>query len=119
METSDHVPCLISINTPIPKGRIFEFENYLMEHEQFVNIVHHGWSLPTFQTNAAKIITAKFKNLKMVIKAWQAQLSSLKATISNIKLLLTFLGYLEEFRDLTLFEWNFKSIGNKEDPQDG
>jgi len=47
-----------------------------MEHEQFINIVQHGWFLPT-QTDAAKVITAKFKNLRRVIKAWQAQLSSL------------------------------------------
>ena len=81
-----------------------------MEHEHFFSIVHHGWSLPTFQTDAAKIITAKFKNLRRVIKAWQSQLSSLKVIISNVKLILSFLGYLKEFRDLTIFEWNFKSI---------
>jgi hypothetical protein len=58
METSENVPCLISINTPIPKSKVFRFENYLMEHEQFMNVVQHGWSLPTFQTDAAKHITA-------------------------------------------------------------
>jgi len=110
MEISDHVPCLISINTPIPRGKVFRFENYLMEHEHFMSIVQHGWSLPTFQNDSTKIITAKFKNLRRVIKAWQAQLSSLKAAISNVKLILSFMGYLEEFGDLTLFDWNFKEI---------
>jgi len=28
METSDHVPCAISISTKIPKGSIFRFENH-------------------------------------------------------------------------------------------
>lgn len=28
METSDHVPCLVSINTSIPKGHLFRFENF-------------------------------------------------------------------------------------------
>ena len=110
MEISDHVPCLISINTPIPRGKVFRFENYLMEHEHFMSIVQHGWSLPTFKNDSTKIITAKFKNLRRVIKAWQAQLSSLKAAISNVKLILSFMGYLEEFGDLTLFDWNFKEI---------
>jgi hypothetical protein len=32
METSDHTPCVISIATDIPKGNIFRFENYWMEH---------------------------------------------------------------------------------------
>jgi len=109
METSDHVPCLISISTVIPKGRVFRFENYLMEHEHFMSIVQHGWSLTTFQTNATKIITAKFKNLRRLIKSWQSQLSSLKANIADVKLILSFLGVLEEFRDLTLMKWNFKA----------
>ena len=106
METSDHSPCLISIGTTIPKGKNFHFENYLMEHEHFFSIVQHGWSLPTPQTDAAKIITAKFKNLRRVIKSWQSQLSSLKSNIANVKLILSLLGLLEEFRDLTLMEYN-------------
>ena len=110
METSDHSPCLISIKTTIPKGKIFKFENYLMEHEQFLNIVQHGWSLPTFQSDSGKVITVKFKNLRRVIRAWQSQLSNLKANIANVKLVLSFLGLLEEFRDLSLQEWNFRHI---------
>ena len=45
-----------------------------------------------------------------VLKAWQLHLSSLKTNISNVKLVLAFLEILEEFRDLSLYEWNFKSI---------
>ncbi|PVH38655.1 hypothetical protein PAHAL_5G318200 [Panicum hallii] len=110
METSDHLPCLISVNTSIHKGRVFIFENYLMEHDHFMDIVQHGWSLPTYQMDADKHITAKFKNLRRVIKAWQAHLSSLKANIANVKLILSFLGILEEFRDVSFMEWNFKSL---------
>lgn len=32
METSDHVPCVVSISTSIPRKSIFRFENYWMEH---------------------------------------------------------------------------------------
>jgi hypothetical protein len=39
MEPSDHVPYVISIGTSIPKASIFRFENYWMEHEQFMNVV--------------------------------------------------------------------------------
>jgi endonuclease/exonuclease/phosphatase family metal-dependent hydrolase len=28
MEPSDHVPCVVNINTTIPKSNIFRFENY-------------------------------------------------------------------------------------------
>lgn len=36
METSDHWPCFIEIKTSIPKGRIFRFENYWMQHIDFL-----------------------------------------------------------------------------------
>lgn len=109
-EVSDHTPCLIEIATEIPKGSIFRFENYWMEHEHFLQIVQHGWSLPTFHTDVAKNLTAKFKNLRRVLKAWQRNLSSLSANISNVKLVLSFMELLEEHRDLSLEEWNFKEI---------
>jgi endonuclease/exonuclease/phosphatase family metal-dependent hydrolase len=38
-ETSNHTPCLISINTVIPRGHVFRFENFWMLHEVFFNQV--------------------------------------------------------------------------------
>ena len=128
------MPRLISVATNVPKSKVFRFENYILEHEHILNVVQHGWSLPTHQTDCAKIISAKFKNLRRIIRSWQTHLSSLKANIANVKLVLSFLTVLEEFRDLTLMEWNFqnllqdklisllhqeKFIGNKEVQLDG
>ena len=79
METSEYVPCLVTIGTNIPKSGTFRFENYLMEHDNFMEIVQHGRSIPTVHTDKAKIISGKFKNLRRVIKAWQANISSLKS----------------------------------------
>jgi hypothetical protein len=62
MEPSDHVPCVISISTSVPKAKIFCFENYWMEHKHFMDVVSHGWSVPTLQQDGTKILTAKFKN---------------------------------------------------------
>jgi exonuclease III len=70
MEPSDHVPCVVNITTSIPKTSIFRFENYWMEHEHFLAVVAHGWAVPTTQTDSAKILSAKFKNLRRVLKAW-------------------------------------------------
>jgi hypothetical protein len=81
-----------------------------MEHEKFLNVVSHGRSVPTLQHDAAKVLTAKFKNLRRVLRTWQTQLSSLKANIENVKAVLIFLGILEEFRDLSVVEWSFRSI---------
>lgn len=76
MEVSDHVPCVVKVSTSVPKGSRFRFENYLMEHEDFMSVVQHGWGLPTTQTDAAKKITEKFKNLRRVLKAWKSQLTT-------------------------------------------
>ena len=76
METSDHVPCVISISTSIPKRSQFQFENYWMEHSDFFSIVQQCWFAPHI-TDAAKIITAKFKNPRKELKVWQNNTSNL------------------------------------------
>jgi hypothetical protein len=48
--------------------------------------------------------------LRRVLRAWQGQLSSLKANIENVKIILQFLEVLEDFRDLTIIEWNFRIL---------
>jgi hypothetical protein len=115
MEPSDHAPCLIHITTNIPKAKVFHFENYWMENEHFLEVVIHGWLVPTFQQDPAKIVTTKFKNLR-VLRAWQAQISNLKANIDNVKTVLIFLGILEEHMDLSIEEWNFRSLLKKNTP---
>lgn len=93
METSDHVPCLISISTAIPKGSVFRFENYWLQHDDFFNQVQLGWFSPTFHHDAAKNITARFKNLRKVLEEWKHSLSNLKDNINNVKLTLSFLNF--------------------------
>jgi hypothetical protein len=34
-----------------------------MEHDDFLTVVQHGWSVPVAHTDAAKVLTAKFKKL--------------------------------------------------------
>lgn len=110
MQTSDHVPCLIKTATTVPKGKIFRFENYWMQHPDFMQVVQHAWSLPVETQDVAKRISAKFKNLRRVLKAWQSTVSNLKVIITNVKLVLSFMEVLEECRDLSVQEWNFKTL---------
>jgi hypothetical protein len=110
MEPSDHVPCIIDISTDIPKGKIFRFEYYWMEHECFLDVVSHVWSLLVDIPDKAKQLSAKFKNLRRVLKAWHSQLSSLKSNISNVKLILNLFDLIEEFRDLSIAEWKFRVL---------
>jgi hypothetical protein len=53
---------------------------------------------------------AKFKNLRRVLKAWQRHISSLKTNVANVKIVLSLMEVLEEYRDLTIEEWNFKDL---------
>lgn len=110
MKISDHVPCLVKISTDGPKGSVFRFENYWMEHEDCLAVVQHGWNLPIQQTDAAKEISAKFKNLRSILKAWSVLLSNLKENSFNVKLVLSLLEILEEYRDLSIQESNFKEV---------
>jgi exonuclease III len=110
METSDHVPCAISVSTKIPKSFIFRFENYWLQHPGFISVVQQHWTAPSHLIDTAKILTAKFKNLRAALKVWKASLSNLKVAIDNVKLVLAFLQFIEELRDLTIPEWNFKGI---------
>lgn len=83
-----------------------------MHHDDFLQQVQLGWSSSTHHLDAAKILTSKFKNLRKTLKDWSHTLSNLKQTIQRVKLV-GFLSFLEEFRDLSLIEWNFRSILEK------
>lgn len=110
IETSDHVPCVIHISTNIPRSHIFRFENFWMLHEEFNDQVLGSWSYPVSHPDAPKRITAKFKNLRQTLKTWGRSLSRLQQTITNVKMVLSFLNFLEEYRDLSLIEWNFRVL---------
>lgn len=84
-----------------------------MEHPDFMTIIEQGWTAPSHFTDPAKIITAKFKNLRRNLKIWKSTLSNLKSAIQNVKLTLSFFLYLEEFKDLSVPQWNFKIILEK------
>jgi hypothetical protein len=89
---------------------ILRFENYWLQCDDFLNQVALGWTTESHHSDAAKLLTAKFKNLRKVLKLWKMFLSNLKQNISHVKLVLDFLNLLEDFRDLALVEWNFISI---------
>ena len=62
--SSDHVPCVVSIDTTIPKARVFRFENYWVDMPGFMECVKRSWEVPVFSDlSAAAIISRKFKRL--------------------------------------------------------
>ena len=110
METSDHWPCVIEVGTKIPKGAVFRFENYWLSHDDFATVAVNGWSALENISYAAKLLTAKFKNLRKELRMWKFQISKLALVIENTKLVLFFLESIELLRDLSLPEWNFRNI---------
>jgi exonuclease III len=85
MQTSDHWPCNITISTTIPRGKIFRVENYWFQNPTFLPTAQQSWEEINCQTDKAKIITAKFKNLRKSLRSWQKNLSRIKKilTMSN------------------------------------
>jgi hypothetical protein len=105
-DVSDHHPCLILMTTYIPKVKVFRFENHWLLHDEFMPVMEHGWNVAVSPVDSAKRLMAKFKNLRRVLICWYAQISNLATSIQNNRLLLSFLDVVEEFRDLSLDEWN-------------
>ena len=110
MTPSDHCPCLVTISTEIPKPKVFRFENYWLHMPGFQQTLNEVWTATIPQMDHAKTITAKFKSLRKALREKQASMVNLKSMISNIKLIILFLDLIEESRDLSLQEWNFRTI---------
>ena len=108
--TSDHVPFMVKIGTSIPKSHIFRFENFWLEHNDFLSVVHNIWTQDVTEVDSAKIIATKFKRLRKGLKNWARNLSNLKKIIANTNFLILCFDYLEEARDLTTVEANGRDI---------
>jgi hypothetical protein len=112
MVPSDHNPLIISISTIIPKSKIFRFENFWLCSAEFISLVNELWSSQNHQTDPAKVITARFKELRKRLKEWQATKHGLRESIPNTKSVLQFLEIIGEFMDLSIEEWNFRDLVN-------
>lgn len=107
---SDREPCVVSIDTAIPKSKVFRFENYWVNLPGFMDCVSKSWSTPICHGSAASIISKKFKHLRYDLKQWRINLSSIKKVISQCSTVILGFDSLEELRPLTLPEFNFRKI---------
>ena len=72
---SNHVPCVIDIDTKMPTSNVFRFENYWLQHESFKQIVKNAWNIPVGHLDKAKLVNAKLKNTRRALKLWASNLS--------------------------------------------
>jgi hypothetical protein len=93
---SDHVPCVVTIATSIPKARVFRFENYWVDLLGFVECVSEVWNKPTRRTSIARCISTKFKSLRHALKLWHTNLSTIKKLINDCNTVILFFDELEE-----------------------
>jgi hypothetical protein len=57
---SDHVPCVINIDTVIPKASIFRFENFWVDQPGFMDCVKQAWEVDSIKIYSSAIIASKF-----------------------------------------------------------
>jgi hypothetical protein len=110
--TSDHLPCRVHIGTNVPKANIFRFENYWSNHPGCIEHIECAWASHSNPGNSAHIVSAKFKNLRRILKHWSKGISNLSKLIANCNMTIAFFDKLEELRSLYPQEYIFKKIIN-------
>jgi hypothetical protein len=73
-----------------------------------MQIMEHGWSLPNGQNDVVKKIGSKIKNLRRELRHRNDSRMNLAETIDNNKMVIQLMDTMEEFRDMSLEEWNLR-----------
>jgi hypothetical protein len=107
---SDHVPCVVNIDTNIPKAKIFWFENYWVDMTGFQECVAASWAKISPKSYSSAIVADKLKTLRYELKKWQTSLARIKALIQNCNKVILALDTLEDLRPLYKSELNFRKI---------
>jgi hypothetical protein len=111
--TSDHIPCMVQIDTDIPKANVFRFQNFWVDQPDFFEIVQNTWNSKVRATNSVTKVTAKFKLLRRVLKKWSKVISIINNLIVQCNKVLSILDKVEEQRQLFVQERNFRIILKK------
>lgn len=110
---SDHIPFVINIGTKIPKAACFRFENYWIEHKDFLKTVELHWNSTLFYANAATCLSQKLKQVRMGLKAWSKSFSNITKLLHNSNWVLLLLDGLEEQRPLSRLESTLRTLVKK------
>jgi hypothetical protein len=93
---SDHVPCVINIDTNIPKAKIFKFDNYWVGFPGFKECVANSWGQISHKNYSSTIVAYKLKKLRYELKKWHVSLARLKETMKRRNEVILILDTLEE-----------------------
>jgi hypothetical protein len=106
---SDHIPCVIKIDTKVPKASVFHFENYWIRRPGFFDVVKNIWNI-NCHGSSAHVLSHKFKLLRKALKQWKGHIPDMDLVISNCNAVILLMDELEEKRPLHITEWNFRNI---------
>jgi hypothetical protein len=107
---SDHIPFVLHIGSKIPKANMFRFENFWVEHPGFLDTIRLHWNNSPVFGNAARNRSSKFKHVRARLKKWSRNLSNINKLIYNCKWVLLLLDGLEDQRNLSRMELNFRIL---------
>jgi hypothetical protein len=101
---------MVTIDTIIPKAKLFRFENYWVDQPGFLDCVKKSWAKGSHKKNSAAVLAHKFKTLRYDLKRWRTDISTIKSVIENCNKFILVLDKIEEERSLTNPEFNFRNI---------
>jgi hypothetical protein len=89
---------------------MFRFENFWVSHPSFLDKVSLHWNNSPVYGNAAKNLSSKLMHVRAGLKNWSKNLSNLNKLIFNSKWVLLLLDGLEDQRNLSRMEHNFRLL---------
>lgn len=90
--SSDHVPCVVKIDTTIPTARVFRFENFWVDMPGFFDCVRQSWEAPVFNDlSAMVVISKKFKRMHQDLKKWRNRYVISRGSLCNVARSFSFL----------------------------
>jgi hypothetical protein len=107
---SDHVPCVLNVDTNIPKTTLFRFDNYWVNMPGFLECGKSSWDKGSRKNYSSTILADKLKTLRHELKKWHVSLAKLKQIIKNCNSVIFSTDSLEEQRPLYTVEFYFKKI---------
>jgi hypothetical protein len=93
---SEHVPCVLNVDTNIPKAALFIFDNYWVNMPGFMECVQKSWDMGSKRTYSSATLTDKFKTLRHELKKWHVSLAKLKQIIKSCNNVILLMHSLKE-----------------------
>jgi hypothetical protein len=94
----------------IPKANMFRLENFWVNHRGFLDTISLHWNNSLVFGNASKNLSSKLKHVRSGLKKWSKNLSNLNKLIYNSKWVLLLMDGLEDQRNLSRMETNFRKL---------